>query len=278
MIVEHDRDYDPISFTARKVLQARARYTSIPLAGEMAAAAGVGVLGGVRDRIRQLIWGDARRGLYLQLRYQAISHALSAYPGSAVLELAAGYSTRGVIERATREAYIESDLRRLLEAKRQLVASMKGGSVGANHHFLALNVCDDGAMRQAGDCVGRLHLTLPVVVIHEGLLMYLTSDEQARARDNIAWFLRTCANGGAWITTDFSERCQDISLVQRLMSRRLARQVKRSMNYFADDESVERFLSQADLRFEKLESLERDNADAEVRKLGEGFRAWRITT
>ncbi len=70
-----------------------------------------------------------------------------------------------------------------------------------NHFFTPINVVEDNLNRAAGYFEGN---SLPVAVVHEGLLIYLDLEEQARVRDNIAEFLRDHSRNGAWITPDFA--------------------------------------------------------------------------
>src|SRR6266850_1964046 len=124
-------DHDAISYTALKVLEHRARDCTIPLAREMARAAGVQWRSPWAKRfLRKLVGGKVHSGLYLQLRYDALSRALAMYRGCAVLELAAGYGTRGIAESAQREAYIETDLGNLVARKERVGRSL------AHHRFL----------------------------------------------------------------------------------------------------------------------------------------------
>jgi O-methyltransferase involved in polyketide biosynthesis len=122
-----------------------------------------------------------------------------------------------------------------------------------------------------------LRLNKPLVVVHEGILMYLDEAEQRLVRDNIRSFLRDHSPDGAWITTDFSERDLDQGLLQRLMTHLLVRRVRRPFNRFPNVDSVGRFLSAADLAFELLPSPNANDSDPSARALAESFRAWRIS-
>jgi O-methyltransferase involved in polyketide biosynthesis len=273
-----DPKYDPISYTARKILEARARYTRIPHVQEMADALQVPWRASpLRDGVRSFVWGELRSGRYLQLRYDAISAALQAYPRAAVLEIAAGYSTRGMDEAGSRQLYVESDLGALIATKRQIVSTLRG-EPAANHRFLAFDVCSAEATRSVLAELERCALTEPLVVIHEGLLMYLDSAEQQAARDHIAALLREASPaGGAWITTDFSERELDETLLQRLMSRKLNRRVERRMNYFADDAAAQKFLAEGGLRCTRHPVPVAGSSDAELHRIAANFAAYTIT-
>jgi O-methyltransferase involved in polyketide biosynthesis len=273
-----DPKYDPISYTARKILEARARYTRIPHVQEMADALQVPWRAApLRDGVRSLVWGELRSGRYLQLRYDAISGALQAYPRAAVLEIAAGYSTRGIDESGSRQLYVESDLGALIANKQQIVRTLRG-EPSAHHRFLSFDVCSEEATRTVLAELKRCALTEPLVVIHEGLLMYFDPAEQRAARDHIATLLREASPaGGAWITTDFSERELDETFLQRLMSRKLNRRVERRMNYFPDDAAAQKFLAEGGLRCTRHAVPLAAGSGAQLRRVAENFAAYTIT-
>ena len=140
-----DLDHDPISYTALKVLQQRARSCTIPMCREMAEAAGISWESSwPRKVFRKLVGGKAQSGAYLQLRYDAMTEALKSHPDFAVLVLAAGLGTRGVLEASKREAYIETDLLNLLRRKEKVVAKLRNGASVHNHYFHPANVTDRG--------------------------------------------------------------------------------------------------------------------------------------
>jgi O-methyltransferase involved in polyketide biosynthesis len=270
--------YDPISYTARKVLEKRARETTIPYAREMADALGLPWrVSRARAWAQRVVWGRVRSGFYLQLRHEAISRALEAYPGSAVLELGAGFGTRGLSEAQVREAYVESDLPAVIGRKSTLIGAIRSGHPGPNHHFMAVNACSALEMEAAATFIAGLELSRPLLIVNEGTLMYLDDDEQRAFRDHVRAVLARCVPTGAWITTDFSERDHEETLLQRWMTRRLARTIERRFNRFSSDEAVMAFLAEGRLRGEKLASIAAPDDDAEVREVAESFRAWKIT-
>jgi O-methyltransferase involved in polyketide biosynthesis len=271
-----DPDHDPISYTALKVLQQRARTCTIPMCREMAEAAGIPWQSAwPRKLLRKIVGGKAQSGAYLQLRYDAMTHALESYPDYAVLELAAGFGTRGVLEAAKREAYIETDLLNLLRRKETVVAKLNGTSV-PNHYFHPVNVTDRGEMESIGNFVNGLNLQKPIVIIHEGLLMYFNQKEQELVRDNIAHLMRSHKPGAIWLTPDFSERNIDQTFLQKLMSLKLRGHVRRQLNYFTDNDAVVRFLNAGGLDCEWLPNSV-DPANSGTRAYAEYFRIHRIT-
>jgi O-methyltransferase involved in polyketide biosynthesis len=270
-------DYDEISYTAIKVLQKRARYTTIPFSQEMADAAGVPRVSAARAWAQRCVWGRVRAGFYLQVRHDAISAALAAHPESAVLEIGAGYTTRGLAEAAAREAYIESDLPSLIARKRALVEAALGRAPGRNHHFVPFNACSRADAEAVRGLVLGLRLRRPLAVVNEGILMYLDDGEQQAFRDNVRLLLSACAPAGAWITTDLSERDGGETVVQRWLNHRLTRRLGRPFSRFPSDDAVHAFLAEGGLRGRKLASVAGPDADADVRAVAERFRAWRIT-
>jgi O-methyltransferase involved in polyketide biosynthesis len=271
-----DPDHDPISYTALKVLQQRARTCTIPMCREMAEAAGIPWQSAwPRKLLRKIVGGKAQSGAYLQLRYDAMTHALKNYPDYAVLELAAGFGTRGVLEALKREAYIETDLLNLLRRKEKVVAKLRGGTSVPNHYFHPVNVTDHGEMGSIGNFVEGLNLQKPIVIIHEGLLMYFNQKEQEIVRDNIARLMRSHKPGAIWLTPDFSERNIDKTFLQKLMSYKLRGHVRRQLNYFVDNDAVVRFLHAGGLNCEWL-SNSVDPADYSARAYAEYFRIHRI--
>jgi O-methyltransferase involved in polyketide biosynthesis len=276
-ILMADSDHDPISYTALKVLQQRARTCTIPMCREMAEAAGIPWQSSwPRKLLRKMVGGKAQSGAYLQVRYDAMTHALKSYPGFAVLELAAGFGTRGVLEASHREAYIETDLLNLLRRKEKVVAKLHSGTTVSNHYFHPVNVTDQGEMAGIGNFVNGLNLQKPIVIIHEGLLMYFNHHEQEIVRDNIASLMRSHKAGAIWLTPDFSERNIDQTFLQKLMSLKLRGHVRRQLNYFSNNDAVERFLHAGGLDCEWLPNYV-DPANSSTRAYAEYFRIHRIT-
>jgi O-methyltransferase involved in polyketide biosynthesis len=272
-----DLKHDPISYTALKVLQQRARSCTIPMCREMAEAAGIPWQSSFPRRLlRKIVGGKAQSAAYLQLRHDAMTHALRSYPEYAILELAAGFGTRGVLEAANREAYIETDLLNLLRRKEKVVAKLRDGASVSNHYFHPVNVTDPGEMKSIGVFVNSLNLRKPIVIIHEGLLMYFNEKEQETVRDNIAQLMMGHKPGAIWLTPDFSERNIDQTYLQKILSLKLRAHVKRQLNYFGSNDEVVRFLIAGGLDCEWLPNSV-DPANSGTRAYAEYFRIHRIT-
>jgi len=131
-------------------------------------------------------------------------------------------------------------------------------------------------MESIGNFVNGLNLQKPIVIIHEGLLMYFDQKEQELVRDNIARLMRSHKPGAIWLTPDFSERNIDQTFLQKLMSLKLRGHVRRQLNYFTDNDAVARFLHAGGLDCEWLPNSA-DPANSGIRAYAEYFRIHRIT-
>lgn len=177
-------DFDKISSTAFMVSLAR-RLTDIPYARELAHFAEVQRL--------------ARLPLILESRYKAINQVIAQHPFKQYLELASGLLPRGMVMTADPAVtFIESDLPEMIQTKQEIVRTLL--SSRDNLHFLEIDAT--AQPNQLLQCADFFRPDLPVLVLCEGLLMYLTQEEKARACANIRQVLRRF--GGMWVTSDFA--------------------------------------------------------------------------
>jgi O-methyltransferase involved in polyketide biosynthesis len=137
-----------------------------------------------------------RLAVELEARSKLIDRLLAETGASQVLEIAAGFSSRGLVFAAQPDTqYVELDLPDLAELKTQIVGNI--AHIPENLHILggnALRLSDFDEASQYFD-TGK-----PVVVVNEGLLRYLTFDEKAQVASNIRGLLERF--GGIWISGD----------------------------------------------------------------------------
>src|SRR5207253_294993 len=140
---------------------------------------------------------DAARRRHFEMRARSLDEALEIVGASRVLELAAGFSFRG-LARAVRDAvdYLDTDLPDVVDLKRDVLARLAPPALAGTYRIEPLDAMNDAAFAAAVASLrgGALAVT------HEGLLMYLTADEKARLAASIRTALR--ARGGRWITGD----------------------------------------------------------------------------
>ncbi len=209
-------DFQKVSLTAKLAAYMR-QYTDIPFAREVARAlraqeAFEQLLAAQHMRPEDLLWYAP----IFEVRYKSIAEMLRRSGLKQVLELASGFSLRGLV--TTRDAsltYVESDLEDLTAEKTTLVSDLCQQyklAFPENLHFAAANALDENQLWAA---VKNFQLNQPIAVINEGLLLYLSSDEMETLAKNVCNLLANF--GGLWITPDFSlkSEAQDVSAQQR---------------------------------------------------------------
>jgi O-methyltransferase involved in polyketide biosynthesis len=229
-----DYDFRRVSVTALIPAFARGENTQIPWAKEMLAV--------LRDRGASLSdspWPDpGLRGYapFFEVRFRAVSRLLEEKGATQVLELAAGFSPRGLDLAQRGVVYVEADLAESTARKREIVTAILG-SVPKNLHLSAASVVDRAQLLA---CCSPFSSGRPVAVTTEGLLRYLTFEEKTVLAANVHEILRRY--GGWWITPDIHLKTWALrrSPVHRQNEQeRLGRNL--DSNYFEDVDHARRF-------------------------------------
>lgn len=198
--------FDPsrVSFTAKLAAYYR-QFSGIPFAREVAAL--VQADRAHADFLAAHKLDPAQLTFYapmFEARYESVSALLRRHGATQVLELASGFSTRGLdLTRSETIHYVETDLPGVVEEKRRLLDALRtahGIPPTPRLELVAADVLDAAAVQGA---VARLHRDRPLFVLCEGLLLYLTRDEIDRLARHVRDLLLEFA-GGAWITADFT--------------------------------------------------------------------------
>lgn len=136
----------------------------------------------------------------IEARYKLINKLLNKSNIKQVLELASGYSSRGLIYSKKGYNYIELDLENVTKNKIELLKSIEQN---IPHN---LNIVNGNALRKSDfdKCERYLKNNEPLAVINEGLLRYLTFDEKRQVAQNIHDLLSKY--GGIWITSDVTHK------------------------------------------------------------------------
>jgi O-methyltransferase involved in polyketide biosynthesis len=194
------RDFSTISPSARWLLLAKA-HSGLPYARE--AAELVFGLQDVADAVIAPSAIAARRRKHVELRARSLDEALDLTGESRILELASGFSFRGLARAARPEVhYVDSDLPDVVELKTALLAKLAVTSLAGTYRIEALDALDPEAFLRVVDSLPAG----PLAIVHEGLLMYLDAVEKARLASTIRAVLR--ARGGVWITGDVHVRSE----------------------------------------------------------------------
>lgn len=143
---------------------------------------------------------SASGAIVWEARFKIINHVLKMHRPKQVLELAAGFSSRGLdLARDPSVTYVELDLPDLVKDKRQIVeALISQGTIPVqpNYHLVAGNALEVQDLLSAS----RFFAEEPIAVVNEGFLPYLDRSERTTLAKNILTLLERF--GGMWITPD----------------------------------------------------------------------------
>lgn len=136
----------------------------------------------------------------IEARYKLTNKLLDKYGIKQVLELAAGYSSRGLIYSKKGYNYIEMDLENVSKNKINLLNSIEQ-DIPNN-----LKITSGNALRKSDfdRCEDYFKKDEPITVINEGLLRYLTFEEKRQVAQNIYDLLLKF--DGIWITSDVTPK------------------------------------------------------------------------
>jgi O-methyltransferase involved in polyketide biosynthesis len=139
------------------------------------------------------------RTLHFEKRYWSIDNLLIDIPVRNILELSSGFSFRG-LETVKQKGfhYIDTDLPDIIEKKKGIIPALKDVDFNINGtlELLALNALD---YEQFHSIVNRFPEG-EIVILNEGLLMYLDEEEKKKLCGIICQILKE--RGGYWITAD----------------------------------------------------------------------------
>ena len=143
-----------------------------------------------------------------EARYKSITELIRKSGASQVLELASGYSLRGLDLTRTRSIrYVEADLPEVIETKRGLLEELRQQHGVAPSPDHVVTVADALDLDQVRAAAAVLDHGKPLVVLCEGLIQYLSKEEVELLATNIRRLLGEFA-GGCWMTPDFAFKAE----------------------------------------------------------------------
>jgi O-methyltransferase involved in polyketide biosynthesis len=197
-----------ISVTAKLVAYYR-QFSDIPFAKDVARL--IGADDAVEQILREHQLDRAVLTFYapmFEARDKSLTHLIRQYGASQVLELASGYSLRGLdLTRGGTIRYVEIDLPEVVATKRRLLDDIRQQHAIAPsplHTVSVANALDYGQLRAAAAVFDPRK---PLLILCEGLIGYLTREEVERLAMNAKTLLDECA-GGWWLVPDFSFRAE----------------------------------------------------------------------
>lgn len=189
----HTRDFNTISPSAKSIVLMRG-YTNIPFARQTAE-----LISGQEKFTPDFNKDDFSfwaRTMHFESRYFSIDHLLEDLPITNILELSSGYSFRGLEKTKQKYHYIDTDLQEVISTKKDILLKLKSEHNLGTLELLPLNALDE---RQFNEVVSHFPEG-EIVIVNEGLLMYLNKEEKEKLCHNIHKVLKE--RGGYWITSD----------------------------------------------------------------------------
>lgn len=135
----------------------------------------------------------------IEARYKLANKLLDKQNVTQVLELAAGYTSRGLIYSKNGYKYVEMDLEEVTNNKKRIINKLF--EMNNDLHIVSGNALN---MDDYIKCDDYFDINKELVIINEGLLRYLTFDEKKIVGQNIYNMLKKY--GGAWITCDVTPK------------------------------------------------------------------------
>lgn len=195
-------NFDKISVTAQFVAYWR-QYTDIPFVKDVAEY--IGANEAIEAFLRENEVSPGEISWYaplFEVRYKSILETIHRSRVSQVLELASGFSLRGLtMTRDPALAYVETDLESLTNEKAVLVSRLKQKYSLADYSNFNLSTANALDPDQLLSAIEHFRNDRPLAIVSEGLFPYLTSNEMETVIRNIRALL--IKFGGVWITPDF---------------------------------------------------------------------------
>ena len=197
---QEKRDFSKISPSAKSLLMLKG-LTQIPYARE--AAELMSYPDHYHPDFENTDLAFWTRVVHFESRYWSIDQLFHDLVFHNVMELSSGFSFRGLnMVQEKNIHYIDTDLGNVIEYKKDLVDKLVGKDISSpgKLEMLTLNVLDENEFNLIVD---RFE-DGPVVIVNEGLLMYLNSQEKEKLCKIISGVL--ARKGGYWITADIYRR------------------------------------------------------------------------
>lgn len=187
----NDKDYEEISSTAIVTSYPRT-FTDIPYENR--------IYDWLNKHCREKVTLNNKLAPEIEARYKLTNKLLDISNIKQVLELAAGYSSRGLIYSNIGYNYIEMDLEKVVMNKLNIINSIVK-EIPQN-----LKVINGNALRNRDykQCDNYFNKNQPVAVINEGLLRYLSFEEKKMVAENVYTLLKKY--DGIWITCDVTPK------------------------------------------------------------------------
>lgn len=242
------KDYSTISPSAKSLLLLKG-VTDIPFARKAAELLVAPHEYNPENKEHDVVfWG---RVVHFESRYQSIDQLLEDIPAKNILELSSGFSFRGLARAKDSDVhYIDTDLPGIIDIKKEFISELQRGiDLKGTLEILPLNALDETSFRAV---VNRFPPG-PIVIVNEGLLMYLGVDEKKKLFSIIHSVLKE--RGGYWITADIYIKMQNGPVLPHRPNDELDKFLERhniEENKFDSVENAKDFFEQAGFAIDKI--------------------------
>lgn len=194
----------------------------------------------------------------IEARYKLIDSILDKTNITQILELACGFTPRGLNYCLKNQdiIYVELDLQKVIARKQEIFNNIV--EIPKNQHFVAGNALN---IRDLKKCLKYFDLSKPIAIINQGFMRYLDFDEKRLLSSNVYNLIEP--NNGVWLTCDFTPAAfiknQDKNLSDGNNYNKNLTTVTYRNNVswrFKDKEEVEKFVRQMNLNIEWHEFIE----------------------
>lgn len=135
----------------------------------------------------------------MEARYKLTNTLLNKSGIKQVLEIASGYSSRGLIYSQKGYNYVEMDLEKVSKNKVMAITSIT--EIPPNLNIISGNALN---IKDYEKCEKFFNIDEPIVIINEGLMRYLTFDEKRIVAENVYNLLKK--HNGIWINCDVTPK------------------------------------------------------------------------
>ncbi|MEO6838074.1 MAG: class I SAM-dependent methyltransferase [Ginsengibacter sp.] len=191
-----ERNFTSISPSAKSLLRMKG-YTRLPFAMQVAAIA-------IRPEKFEPDFQDKdfmfwTRVFHFEVRYKTIDLLLQDISIKNILELSSGFSFRGLDKVINNDIhFIDTDLPAIIEEKKEMLKELLTGipTPKGKLELFPLNALDEKAFTT----ITNRFTSGPIIILNEGLMMYLNEEEKRKLCRIIHSILKE--RGGYWITAD----------------------------------------------------------------------------
>ena len=250
-------EFEPVSYTAYTSLF-WLREAGVPEAAEYAKATGKQHLL-FTGKIKNFYTLQPVNMLYHEMRYAALNQYIQQNGYKNVMDIACGFSSRGLYMARHGIRFVGAEFPAVaVYGNNYLKKCLKPDELKLASYEVA-DATDKEQMMAAADLMQG-----PVCITMDGLMMYLTHEQQDSVLQNIKAILQK--HGGCYITTDFSARDFVMDASKVVYGEKHAREVYRESakvyediadadfdeKFFASDEEATKFITAQGLKVQRI--------------------------